>query len=61
MVNAAEDSTRSKGVPEFSPEFCSKMWVPAMDHIVKQAKLSDNTLNKKKQLCNLLSAQLPHP
>ena len=30
-----------------------------MDHIVRQAKLSDNTLEK--QLCNLLSAQLPRP
>ena len=30
-----------------------------MDHIVRQAKLSDNTLEK--QLCNLFSAQLPRP
>ena len=30
-----------------------------MDHIVRQAKLSDNTLEK--QLCNLFSAQIPRP
>ena len=30
-----------------------------MDHIVRQVKLSDNTLEK--QLRNLFSAQLPHP
>ena len=30
-----------------------------MDHIVRQAKLPDKTLEK--QLCNLISAQLPHP
>ena len=59
MVSAAKDSTRSKGVPEFSPELCSKTWVPVMDHIVRQAKLSDNTLEK--QLCNLFGAQFPHP
>ena len=30
-----------------------------MDHIVRQAKLSDNTLEK--ELCNLFSAQLSTP
>ena len=30
-----------------------------MDHIVRQAKLSDNTLEK--QLCNLFGTQLPYP
>ena len=49
---------RSKGVPEFNPELCSKALIPLMDHIVRQATLSDNTLEK--QLCNIFSAQLPH-
>ena len=59
MVGTIKDSTKSKSVPKFSPEFCSETWVPIMDHIVRQAKLFDNTLEK--QLCNLLSTQLPHP
>ena len=59
MVNATKDITRYKGAPKFSPELCSEMWVPVMDHIVRQAKLSDNTLEK--QLCNLFSVQLPNP
>ena len=59
MVSTSKDGTRSKGVPKFSPGLCSKMWVPVMDHIVRQAKLSDNTLEK--QLYNLFGAQLPHP
>ena len=46
VVSTAKDSIRSKDVPEFSPELCSKTWVPVMDHIVRQAKLSDNTLEK---------------
>ena len=54
-----KNSTKSKGVAEFSPELCSKTWVPIMDHIVRQAKLYDNTLEK--QMCNLFSAQLPPP
>ena len=41
-------------MPEFSPELCSKTWVPVMDHIVRQAKLSDNTLEE--HLCNLLGS-----
>ena len=28
VVSTAKDSTRSKGVPEFSPELRSKTWVP---------------------------------
>ena len=59
MVGATKYSTSSKGVPKFSPELSSETWVPIIDHIVRQAKLSDNTLEK--QLCNLLSAQLPRP
>ena len=59
MVSATKASTRSKGVPELSPELCSKTWVPIMDQIVRQVKLFDNTLEK--QLFHLLSAQLPHP
>ena len=59
MVSDAKDYTRSKGGPKFSPELYSEMWVPVMDHIVMQAKLSDNSLEE--QLCNLLSAQLPCP
>ena len=35
------------------------MWVPVIDHIVRQAKLSDNTLEKC--LCYLLGAQLHLP
>ena len=57
MVSITKDSTRLKGVPEFNPELCSKVWVPVMDHIVKQAKLSNNTIEK--HLCNLLGAQFP--
>ena len=59
IVGATKDSMRSKGVPKFSSELCSEMWVPIMDHIVRQAKLSDSTL--KKQLCNLFSAQQTCP
>ena len=40
MVSTTKDSTRSKGVPELSSELYSKTWVPVMDHIVRQAKLS---------------------
>ena len=57
MVGATKDSTRSKGVPKLSPELCSRAWVSIMDHIIRQAKLSDITLEK--QLCNLFGAQLP--
>ena len=59
MVGTTKDSTRSKGVPKFSPKLYSEMWVSIIYHIVGQAKLSDNTLEK--QLCNLFSAQLPTP
>ena len=59
MVGATKDSTRSKGMPKFSPELHSETWVSIVDHIVRQAKLSDNTLEK--QLCNLFGAQLPCP
>ena len=59
MVSTAKDSMGSKGVPEFSPELCSKILVPVMDHIVRQAKLSDNTLEEN--LCYLFGAQFPHP
>ena len=46
MVSTAKDSTGSKGVPEFSLELCSKTWVPVMEQVVGQAKLSDNKLEK---------------
>ena len=46
VVSTAKDSMGCKGMPEISPELCSKKWVPVMDHIVRQAKLSDNTLEK---------------
>ena len=59
VIGTTEDYMRSKGVPKFSPELCSKTWVSIMDHIVRQAKLSDNTLVK--QLCNLFGIQLPCP
>ena len=59
MVSTTKDGIQSKGVPEFSPEICSKAWVSIINHIVRQAKLSDNTLEK--QLCNVFSAQLPCP
>ena len=59
MVSTTKDCTRSKGVPKFSPELCSESWVSIIDHIVRQAKLSDNTLEK--QLCNLFGTQLPAP
>ena len=58
MVSTIKDCTRSKGVPKFSPELCSESWVSMMDHIVRQAKLSNNTLEK--QLCNLFGTQLPY-
>ena len=54
MVGATKDSTRSKGVPKFSRELISETLVSIIDYIVRQVKLSDNTLEK--QLCNLLSA-----
>ena len=59
IVNTTNDSTRSKGVPKTRPELCSELWVSIMDHIVRQTKLSDNTLEK--QLCNLFGTQLPCP
>ena len=59
IISAIKERKKSKGMPEFSPELCGKMWVPVMDHIVRQAKLSDNTLEK--QLCNLFGAQLTSP
>ena len=48
-----------QGVPKFSPELCGESWVSIMDHIIRQTKLSDNTLEKK--LCNLFGTQLPCP
>ena len=59
MISTAKHITRSKGVLEFSLELCSKMWVPVMEYIVRQAKLSENTLEK--HLSNLFVAQFPHP
>ena len=41
-----KDSMRCKGMPKFSLELCSKTWAPVIDHIVRQAKLSENTLEK---------------
>ena len=52
VVSNAKYSTKSKGVPEISLELCSKAWVPLMDHIFRQAKLSDNSLEEN--LCYLL-------
>ena len=46
VIGTTKDCTRSKSVPKFSPELCSKLWVSIMDHIVRQAKLPDNTLEK---------------
>ena len=46
MLGTTKDGTRSKGVQKFSLELCSETWVSIMDHIVRQAKLSDNTLEK---------------
>ena len=34
------------GLPKFSLELCSESWVSLMNHIVRQAKLSYNTLEK---------------
>ena len=59
VLGTTKDCTRSKGVPKFSPELCTKPWVSIMNHIVRQAKVSDNTLEK--QLCNLFGTQLPCP
>ena len=57
VIDTTKDFTRSKGAPKFSPELSSESWVSIMDCIVRQAKLSDNTLEK--QLCNLFGTQLP--
>ena len=59
VENTAKGSMGSKGVSEFSPELCSKTWVSVMDHVIRQAKLSNNTLEK--HLCYLLGAQFPNP
>ena len=59
VIGTTNDCTRSKSMLKFSPELCSKVWVSIMDHIVRQAKLSNNTLEK--QLCNLFGTQLPCP
>ena len=59
VIGTTKDCTRSKSVPKFSPELCSESWISIMDYIVRQAKLSDNTLEK--QLCNLFGTQLPCP
>ena len=44
VVGTTKDNMRSKGVPKFNPELYCKTWVSIMDPIVRQAKLSDNTL-----------------
>ena len=59
VVSAAKDSTRSKGMPKFSPELYSKMWVPVIYHIVRQAKLFDNTLENNCATCLALSSPAP--
>ena len=59
VIGTTKDCTRSKDAPKLSPELCSESWVSTMDHIVRQAKLSDNTLEK--QLCKFFGAQLPCP
>ena len=46
VIGTTKDCTRSKSVPKFGPELCSKLWVSIMNYIVRQAKLSDNTLRK---------------
>ena len=46
MVSTTNNCTRSKGVPKFSPELCKESLVSIMDHIVRQAKLYDKTLEK---------------
>ena len=56
---STKDCMESKGVPKLSLELCSELWVSIIDHIVRQVKLSDNTLEK--QLCNLFGTQLPSP
>ena len=43
MVSTTKDCTRSKGMPKFSPELCSESWVSIMYHIVRKAKMSENT------------------
>ena len=60
MVSAAKDCMRSKGMPKFSPELCSKMWVAVMDHIVRQAKLSDNTLTNNYATYLALNSPTPN-
>ena len=57
VIGTTKDCTRSKGVPKLSPELCSESWVSIIDHTVRQAKLSENTLEK--QLCKLFGTQLP--
>ena len=59
VIDTTKNCTRSKSVPKFSLELCSKLWVCIMDHIVRQAKVSDNTLEK--QLCNFFGTQLSCP
>ena len=59
MVSTTKDRMRSKGVLKCSPELCSKMWVPIMDHIVRQAKLSDNTLENNCATYLALNAPAP--
>ena len=59
LISIAKDSMGSKGMPEFSLKLCSKTWVPVMAQVVRQAKLSDNTLEK--HLYYLLGMQFPRP
>ena len=58
MVSTA-DSMKPKGMPEFNPEPCSKTWVLVMDHIVRQAKLSNNTLQNICATYLLLNSPAP--
>ena len=60
VLDTTKNCTRSKGAPKFSPELCSEsVSLYHGPHIVRQAKLSDNTL--RKQLCNLFGTQLHCP
>ena len=59
VIGTTKDCTRSKGVPKFSPELYSESWVSIMDHIVRQAKLSDNTLEKNCATCLAFNSPAP--
>ena len=43
----------------FSPELCSEIWFSIMDHIVRQAKLSNNTWKNNCATCLELNSSAP--